>query len=419
MAAAYTLLLFALGSLMRMDILAWLAGVPLVVACVVLLFYQLRQHRTLKAELAQLAKVKRHAIEYDLVMKAMKVGVWRIDVPTRTITYESDYRESGDNAVLPPGSDVSLFSDKLTPAYRKKLAVGMQDLLEGRIEEFHEQYELKQPHSDHTGWAESYAAVEKRDLEGRPLVVVGASMRIDKQKAIEQALIDARNQAEESDRLKSAFLANMSHEIRTPLNAIVGFSDILPMAQSEEERAELVNLIKKNNAHLLRLFDSMVSMSKLEAGGGTVKKTRFELNALLVEVAGQFADRSAESGVRIVVDASAVTPMPYTDRDRLSEILNQYMDNALKFTTEGTVTLGYQTDAGKLRLWVRDTGKGIPADRCDERLFERFVKVDEFVPGTGLGLSICRSQALSLGGTVGVESVLGEGSTFWVEIPME
>lgn len=419
MVFGHSLFLFTLGNLLRMDILVWLLAVPVVLACVLLLVYQWRQYVRLKTELAQLAKVRRHTVEYDLVMKAMKVGVWRIDVATQTITYESDYREAADEMLLSPGADINLFIDRAMPAYRTQLRTSMQDLLDGRIEEFHEQYELLLPHSEHTGWAESYATVEKRDLEGKPLVIVGTSMRIDKQKAIERALIDARNHAEESDRLKSAFLANMSHEIRTPLNAIVGFSDVLPMVQSDEERSELLGLIKKNNAHLLRLFDSMVSMSKLEAGGGTVRKTRFELEALLQSVAGQFAGQFADTGVHVEVAAMATPLTIYTDHDRLSDILNQYMDNALKFTSEGSVTLGYTQSGSQLRIWVRDTGKGIPADRCDERLFERFVKVDDFVPGTGLGLSICRSQALSLGGTVGVESELGKGSTFWVEIPME
>ena len=418
MAMVDSLYLFSLGSLMRTDVLVWLVAIPVLLACVMFLFYQYRQHKTLKAELKQLSKVKRHTIEYDLVMKAMKVGVWRIDVPARTITYESDYRESTGNLLLPPGSDVERFCDNLLPEYREKVEAGMQDLLAGRIEEFHEQYQMRLPQHEGLAWGESYAAIEKLDLDGQPLVIVGASMRIDRQKSIEQALIEARNHAEESDRLKSAFLANMSHEIRTPLNAIVGFSDVLPMAQTEEERDELIGLIKKNNAHLLRLFDSMVSMSKLEAGGGTVNKTRFGLNDLFSEIAEQYADRSAETGVTIVQDMPSVSPQLYTDRSRLAEILNQYMDNALKFTTAGSVTLGYTQKQGNIRIWVRDTGKGIPADRCDDRLFERFFKVDDFVPGTGLGLSICRSQALSIGGTVGVESKLGEGSLFWVDIPI-
>ena len=247
------LLLFSLRQLMRVDILIWLAALPVLAGFLVMLIYQYRQHKLLKEELQQLSKINRHSVEYDMVMKAMKVSVWRIDVPSRTITYENDYRDIPNAQYISAGSDVEMFCNTLTPEDKRRVRNGMQELLAGRIDEFHGQYQLK-GHNGEKGWGETFAVIEKRDINGTPQVVVGASMRIDRQKAIEQALIDARNHAEESDRLKSAFLANISHEIRTPLNDIVGFSDVLTMTETEEERTELISLIKKNNAHLLRLF---------------------------------------------------------------------------------------------------------------------------------------------------------------------
>ena len=191
------------------------------------------------------------------------------------------------------------------------------------------------------------------------------------------------------------------------------------MVQSNQERANLLKLIKQNNAHLLRLFDDMVNMSKLDAGGEAVKKSQFELNALLEDVAAKYNGQAEEKGLKLTVETQADGPTLYTDRNRLSGILNQYVNNGIKFTEQGGVTIGYDVHEGHtLRLWVRDTGIGIPADRCDERLFERFVKVDDFVAGTGLGLSICRSLAVSIGGRVGVESKQGEGSLFWIELTM-
>ena len=170
---------------------------------------------------------------------------------------------------------------------------------------------------------------------------------------------------------------------------------------------------------MLRLFDDMIHMSKLEAGGETIRKTQFEVTPLLEEIVLRYAGKVDASHVTLQVEPTANNPSLYTDRDRLSEIVSQYVDNAVKFTTDGTITLGFEQHEKLLRIWVRDTGKGIPEDRCDEHLFERFVKIDEFIPGTGLGLSICRSMALSLGGKVGVQSSLGKGSLFWVEIPIE
>ena len=419
MVSLSVLFLLDLGAFMRLDIMAWVLGVPVVIVAVVLLVVQQRQSRRLKEDLKQLSKIKRHTIEYELVLKTMKMCVWRIDVPSQTVTFESDYRDSFDTVVFPPETGLDVLGETIAPAYVDNINKNMKDLLEGKIEQYHVQYEVMIPHSDRTYWEESYATVDKRDLAGNPLTVVGTSQRIDKQKEIERDLIDARNHAEESDRLKSAFLANISHEIRTPLNAIVGFSEVLSMTQTDEEREQLIGLIRENNAQLLRLFDDMVHMSKLEAGGETIRKNRFDLRPLLEEIMQRYTEKIDGRRVKLQLMQSEDNPKPFTDRERLSEIINQYVNNAVKFTSDGSITLGYEQKDNMLRIWVNDTGKGIPEDRCDDRLFERFVKIDEFVPGTGLGLSICRSMALSLGGKVGVQSSLGVGSKFWVDIPVE
>lgn len=407
-----------ISGLMRIDILIWVAGVPAILVLLFALFYQVRQYRQLKAELAQLAKIKRHNIEYDLVLKAMKLSTWRLNVPEGTVAYESDYR-SGKYSFSPQaGIPVEGTFALIHADDRERVREALTGLMKGKYEDYHQQYRAQATPSSPYYWAETFATVEKRDIDGKPLTIVGTSMRIDAQKEIEQALIEARNQAEESDRLKSAFLANITHEVRTPLNAIVGFSDVLPMAQSEEERNELIKLIKQNNAHLLRLFDDMMNISKLEAGNnGEIVKEDFELLPLLQEMVEKYQPVASDNGVAVEMDGAAESIIIHTDRDRLKEILNQYMNNAVKFTAAGSIRLGYDKLPSSLRIWVRDTGKGIPADKCNDRLFERFVKVDDFVAGTGLGLSICRSLADLLGGKVGVESVYQKGSTFWVEIP--
>ena len=413
------ILFLTIGQLLRIDILVWVLGIPVVLAAAATLYYQMKQHRQLRTELRMLSKVKRNAIEYDLVLKAMKLTVWRIDVPTRTITYESDFRETPGIPIIAPNSDVELFCNTLTPESKERITAGMNQLLEGHIEEFHEQYEMILQQGKVSRWGEMYATVDQRDINGRPVTVVGTSMNIDRQKDIERSLIEARNKAEESDRLKSAFLANISHEIRTPLNAIVGFSDVLSMVQSEEERTQLVNLIKQNNAQLLRLIDDMVNMSKLDAGDDAVKKEHFDLKTLLTELVDRYQPEYDKKGIELQTSVQDTGLQLYTDRGRLREILNQYLNNALKFTEKGSVTIGYELRGEHVRLWVRDTGKGIPAEHCNEHLFERFFKVDEFIAGTGLGLSICRSLAQTLGGTVGVQSKEGAGSLFWVEIALE
>lgn len=416
---AYNVFLFALRDLWRLDIMVWITGVPLLACAVILLFFQMRKRQVYSKSLSLLSGMQRHPVEYDLVLKVMKMAIWRIDVQAQTITFESDFRDVVGSFHFSPNTPLEQFYELMQPQSRSLIQHALVELMEGRVDEAHEQFQVRLPHSDQVHWEDAYATIEKRDLNGRAQVIVGTLTLIDSQKEIERALIEARNHAEESDRLKTAFLANMSHEIRTPLNAIVGFSDVLSMAQSDEERAELVALIKQNNARLLRLFDDMTNMSKLEAGGDAVKKARFNLNQLLMEVADGFADKSRETGVKIVVETKPEALQPFSDRYRLREILNQYMDNAMKFTSKGSVTLGYQVNDGMLRIWVRDTGRGIPASHCNEHLFERFFKIDDFVPGTGLGLSISRSLAMSIGGKVGVESQQDAGSLFWVEIPIE
>ena len=256
-----------------------------------------------------------------------------------------------------------------------------------------------------------------RTVEGLPKFIVGTSLRIDERKRLELELIEARNRAEESDRLKSAFIANMSHEIRTPLNAIIGFTSVLPDLQGDEERRELINLIQENNQKLLRIIDDVMNISKIESGKEQLVMTTFELNDTLRSVVDTHTPK-VQPGVHVSTMFAQGAMSITTDLNRLTEVMNHLVNNAVKFTSQGSITVGYDAPENKrVRIWVRDTGKGI-APEYHERVFERFFKVDEYIPGAGLGLSICRTMAYSMGGTVGVDSELGEGSTFWFEIPV-
>jgi signal transduction histidine kinase len=284
------------------------------------------------------------------------------------------------------------------------------------VEELHEVYRVHLPHTNKSYWSESYAAVASRNDEGKAKRIVGTSMRVDDRKAMEGALVEARNKAEESDRLKSAFIANMSHEIRTPLNAIIGFTSVLPDVQGDDERRELINLIQENNQKLLTIINDVMNISKIESGKEQLVMTTFELNALLQSLADMFLPKLA-SGVELSTQFARNSIDVTTDLNRMTEVINHLLSNAVKFTMQGTITVGYDEPAGKrLRIWIRDTGKGIAPEHL-ERIFERFFKVDEYIPGAGLGLSICRTMAYSMGGDVGVESTLGEGSLFWFEFP--
>ena len=411
------ILLFAIESWFQLDILAWIIGIPVLIALLVVLYNQYRYSRELKGELQQLAQVKTLSVEYELVLKTMRLCVWRFDVNTRVVTFDTDYREYSDTLIVPPGGKLEDVVSHMLPEYQEPFRQGIDNLLAGVVDQFHIQYQVEPSHSTKPYWSESYITVEKRDLNGHPETIVGTTMRVDQQKEIETALKEALYHAEESDRLKSAFLANISHEIRTPLNAIVGFSEVLSMADDMGERHKLIQLIQKNNTQLLNMFDDIVNMSKLEArGAANITKKTFDLKEIVEELFRKYDSMAREVGVRLEMANAGQFPKLYTDTDRLREILNQYLSNALKFTADGLVTVGVSEDENYVRIWVRDTGKGIPADKCNETLFDRFTKVDEFVHGSGLGLSICRSMAATLGGRVGVESEYGKGSSFWVEL---
>lgn len=403
----------SIRSWLTADVLAWIISIPLIIFLAISWFVLTRRVKRLKTQVEAMSDEVGN-IEYDLVLKAMKLSTWRVDVPSMTINVESDYREGKDLFIPQQGISVEKIFKHIAPEQAQAVRNAFLNLAAGRKEETYQEYQMTNA-SGKKYWAAMFATIEKRDLNGRPLTIVGATTRIDTTKQVEQELLEARNHAEESDRLKSAFLANITHEVRTPLHAIVGFSDILPLAQSDEERQNLIDLIKQNNAHLLRLFDDMMNVSKLEAGSyQTIENTDVSVLRVLREIADKYTTPCKEKGLTIVVD-NTNDYLLQTDHDRLKEIINQYVSNAVKFTETGEIRLGYTKKTDRVSIWVRDTGIGIPADKCNDLLFERFVKVNEFVPGTGIGLSICRNLAKSLKAKVGVESVMGKGSIFWID----
>ena len=412
----FEIFLVAQVGVVSAEVLIWVVGSILLLSFVALFFYQRLVGKELVLELTQLEKVQKHNIEYEFVLKAMKLCTWHIDAEARTITYDNDFRGKDDSVVLPPDTPIDALSNYVFPSDVAHLSKAIEELCQCHVEELHEVYRVHLPHTNNSYWSESYAAVASRNDEGKAKRIVGTSMRVDDRKAMEGALVEARNKAEESDRLKSAFIANMSHEIRTPLNAIIGFTSVLPDVQGDDERRELINLIQENNQKLLTIINDVMNISKIESGKEQLVMTTFELNALLQSLADMFLPKLA-SGVELSTQFARNSIDVTTDLNRMTEVINHLLSNAVKFTMQGTITVGYDEPAGKrLRIWIRDTGKGIAPEHL-ERIFERFFKVDEYIPGAGLGLSICRTMAYSMGGDVGVESTLGEGSLFWFEFP--
>ena len=393
----------------------WALAVIVVLFFIIAIFVQKKKGKYLVQELQELDKIKKNNTEFEFVLKAMKIAIWRYDAEQQTFAYENDFREGMNNYIIKEGEDFKETLASISPSDVERVNKSFSDIVEGRTDFYHEEYQVNNQSAGTSYWEESFATIVERDENGKPLKIVGTSQRIDERKEMEASLVTARNKAEESDRLKTAFLANMGHEIRTPLNAIVGFADLLPVVESEEDRNQLIKEIQNNNHKLLRIIDGLVSMSKIEAGAKSLLMGKVELNQLLQEVADAYQPTTN-------LPINVQCPLPQlkieSDREKLVEILDHLVQNAIKFTTEGEINLGYEVQGNQVRVNVTDTGKGVSKED-QSRIFERFVKVDEYIPGTGLGLSVVESHIKNLGGSVGVESSLGVGSNFWFTLPLE
>ena len=226
----------------------------------------------------------------------------------------------------------------------------------------------------------------------------------------------AQAQAEAANQNKSVFLANMSHEIRTPLNVIMGFSNLIVTAATEEEKRMYAEVLENNCSLLLQLINDILDLSKIESGTLTFAEEEMELNILLEELASAMRTRIVAEEVILNCVTLSAPCFVVAEKKRLSQVLINLLTNAIKFTTKGSIRLGYEIHGKMLYFYVADTGCGFPESQ-KQKVFERFVRLDSAKPGTGLGLAICRTIVEKMGGCIGVESEEGNGSCFWFTIP--
>lgn len=295
----------------------------------------------------------------------------------------------------------------------KQMIDGKTD--KGRIE--YRLSELRTLYSIEEMW-EELVAETVYDPDKNLIGLTGIFLPVTEQKLLEQNLRNALSKAEEANKLKSAFLANMSHEIRTPLNAIIGFSNLLPTAQSRDEMNEFIGIIESNNSLLLQLINDILDLSKIEAGTLDFSETTFSVNEILDEIVYSSKLRNENDKVEILYDNRSPNYVIRAARSRLMQVLINLMNNAMKFTEEGTIRTGcdYLPEESMLRFFVRDTGIGIPKNKLKD-IFGRFTQLNTFIQGAGLGLSICEMIVHTMGGTIWVESEIGKGTVFWFTIP--
>ena len=302
------------------------------------------------------------------------------------------------------------------PEDRKRFLDFYDEVRDGKRRHFQGEMRIRRPGTKNEwNWVSSNVMVTNYKPEENEIEIIGINYDITELKETEAELIQARDKAEMMDRLKSAFLANMSHEIRTPLNAIVGFSDLLVETEELEERQEYIKIVRENNELLLQLISDILDLSKIEAG--TFEFTNGDVDVyLLCEDIVRSMRMKAKEEVELVLDNHLPVCHVISDRNRIHQVISNFVNNAMKFTSEGSIHVGYKLKDGELEFYVEDTGIGIEKEQLPH-IFERFVKLNSFVHGTGLGLSICQSIVEQLGGRIGVDSEKGKGSRFWFTIP--
>ena len=348
----------------------------------------------------------------------LQTGLLSCNVSHDLYVTEEEVTHDGNLIIVPTSACFAKICDE----DRERVRDAFERLANGETQKMREEYRVGRqwlPSPQQNEWVEVRAAVDERDANGKPLSLIGTSMTVTQRKEMEEALVQAKVKAEEANTLKSSFLANISHEIHTPLNAIVGFSSLLVSAERgiSEEKQEYINIIENNNTLLLQLISDVLDLSKIEAGTMEFDYAPVDVHGLFIELEDTFRLRNKKSGICICYHRRTTECVVKADRNRLVQVMMNLMNNAVKFTGEGSIEFGFDVrEDGFLHFYVTDTGCGIPEERLEE-IFGNFVKLNSFVQGTGLGLTICRAIVERMGGKIGAVSRLGHGSTFWFTLP--
>ena len=351
---------------------------------------------------------------FELVGDYAKVGYAHFNILSgHGYAQKSWYRNVGE-ADETPLSDIFGTYRHFHPDDRALLIRFLDDARKGLTTKLSKEMRVLREDGTYT-WTHVNLLVKKYAPQDRIIEIISINYDITELKRTEEMLVKARDKAEASDRLKSAFLANMSHEIRTPLNAIVGFSSLLTSTENAAEKELYNSLIGHNNKLLLNLINDVIDLSKIESGYLELRPDWVNLTELLDESVAEYAHQ-VPSGVELLTNYPAHDSLVELDRLRIKQILSNFLSNALKNTTTGHVEVFYEVDHQSVRIGVKDTGRGIPQNML-EKIFERFEKLDSFAQGAGLGLPICKLIVEKMNGRILVDSQLGIGTTFIIELP--
>ena len=352
---------------------------------------------------------------FELVGDYAKVGYAHFDALSRNgYALSSWYKNVGEEEGTPLPEIIGIHSH-FHPEDRAVMLDFLAKVVKGESTKLCRDVRIRRADGSYT-WTRVNVLVRNYRPQDNVIEMLCINFDITQLKETEQMLIKAKEKAEEADRLKSAFLANMSHEIRTPLNAIVGFSSMLEEAEDQEEKHQYITIIEDNNKLLLQLISDILDLSKIEAGTFDIIPERVNAKQLCNDL---FQAMQMKTSPQVELRLKDNLPeLTFTsDKNRLYQVLLNFVTNALKFTSEGNITIDYQIDGNEVKFSVQDTGMGIEPEK-QEAIFTRFVKLNSFIPGTGLGLPICQSIVTQLGGKIGVESEPGKGASFWFTHPI-
>ena len=360
-------------------------------------------------------KIQEFESFFDLVGDYAKVGYAHFDALSRDgYALRSWYRNVGEEEGTPLPEIIGIHSH-FHPEDQAVMIDFLDKVIKGESSKLSRDVRIRRADGNYT-WTRVNVLVRNYQPQDNIIEMLCINFDITELKETERMLIGAKEKAEEADRLKSAFLANMSHEIRTPLNAIVGFSSLLEEAEDAEEKHLYITIIEENNKLLLQLISDILDLSKIEAGTFDIIPEQVDAQQLCNELLQSMQVRATEQ-VEILL-APELPELTFTsDKNRLYQVLLNFVTNALKFTSEGSIVIDYRINGNEVRFSVQDTGMGIEPEK-QEAIFTRFVKLNNFIAGTGLGLPICQSIVTQLGGKIGVESKPGEGSCFWFTHPI-
>lgn len=351
---------------------------------------------------------------FDLVGDYAKVGYAHFDALSRDgYALSSWYRNVGEKEGTPLPEIIGIHSH-FHPEDRAVMLDFLDKVIKGESSKLCRDMRIRRADGNYT-WTRVNVLVRNYLPQDNIIEMLCINFDITQLKETERMLIQAKEKAEESDRLKSAFLANMSHEIRTPLNAIVGFSRIIAESENTEERKEYYNIVEANNERLLQLINEILDLSKIEAGIVEFSIAAVRLHPLCKEIHDAHVFR-CPSGVELIFDPSDEDILIDSDKNRIFQVISNLIGNAFKFTTKGSISYGYHREGETIVFHVTDTGTGIAPEKIG-KVFERFVKANNFAQGTGLGLAICKTIIERLGGKISVTSELEKGTTFIFTLP--